>query len=458
MTNQGYRLVMQISSGRWRQLNTALLILAIINGFMTFRGLVLGAVDGQPGVIDIGTMALLAVAVTVFQFVGWSAAYRLVPAQDGGAALGYSAAVLVLFMILCVGVSTVSNAVALAGSRAVVHAMHHDVQGFEDRVAALGVSANRFAPLAEEFERAAGYWNGRASAERGSGSSSGGSGEGTVTYALQDIADRFATLAKTAQALAVREADVLGTAQAALKEARAVLDQPGTIEARRTAMKAALDRIRQALLVLSDGAPADGLLRDLSTIPLEARNRPLTARTEAGRRDQRLALDRLQTELNDRSAASLALLQTIATRSPPDLPVVVILTPVEAVIAHWRAFLPAWAAALGLDLLPVVILLWCFAPMVFLTAEERALGAQGATTVDELQAAQDSLAALASKERDRNLTADLRARRRGRRLRQDDPAPDNKKDPSAKHLLAGHEAPRKGRRGKPGRAGPGGGA
>ncbi len=109
MTNEGFALIAQILSGRWRPLNATLLTITAVSGYMTFRGMLLGASDGQPTLIDVGTTAVLALAITVALHAGWTAAFRLVASQERGLALGYASIVLAMFIVLMLMVSTYSN-------------------------------------------------------------------------------------------------------------------------------------------------------------------------------------------------------------------------------------------------------------------------------------------------------------------------------------------------------------
>ncbi len=333
----------------------ALAVLALASGVYTYLG-VRDLLDGSATFVFFAAIIYsVAVAVAIYAF--WTFMMRFVPLVVSGA---QRAALFFTMLVGCgmiIAMSSWLNAAALAGSAALEQHMAVTLQGYAEDLDTAHSRALASQSLLPDVERAAARFSSLAQDERESGALTGTQGSGSVVQLLTQMSTQMTQLAGTISGSRAEVTGLFDQGSERLASMRELVSTPGSIGPRSdsfqaeavqlSAIIAALQQtdvaasVKRAASDLSAGfiAPvADGSVGDL-----------------ASRQNQVMETVRLSVD-----AQSAAL--TLAADEILAAPVVeqrrfVPLSSAEAVIRYWSDFIPSWAGAISIDLLPVVLVL-----------------------------------------------------------------------------------------------------
>jgi len=249
------------------------------------------------------------------------------------------------------------NAAALAGSAATEQHMAVTLQGYAEDLDQAHANALAAQSLLPDVQRAADRFSGLAADERESGALTGTTGSGSVVQLLTQMGTQMNQLAATITSSRDEVADLFEQGSARLATMRELVSTPGSIEPRLdgfqaeavqlTAVIAALQQtgvaasVKRASADLSAGfiAPvADGQVGDL-----------------ANRQNQ--VMETVRISVAAQSAALTNAADEILATPPVEQRRFVPLSSAEAVLRYWQDFIPSWAGAISIDLLPVVLVL-----------------------------------------------------------------------------------------------------
>ncbi|KKB13781.1 hypothetical protein VE25_00200 [Devosia geojensis] len=333
----------------------ALAVLALASGVYTYLG-VRGLLDGSATFVFFAAIVYSA-AVSVAIYAFWTFMLRFVPLVVSGFQRIGLFVVMGIGCAMIIAMSSWLNAAALAGSAALEQHMAVTLQGYAedlDRAHANALSAQSLLPdvlrASERFERLA-------LNERESGALTGTQGSGSVVQLLSQMSAQMDELAASITGSRAEVQGLFDEGSARLAAMRELVSTPGDIEPRSdqfsseavqlTAVIAALQQtsvapsVKRAAADLSAGfiAPvADGRSADL-----------------ASRQDQ--VMETVRTSVAAQSAALSAAADEILAQEPVAQRRFVPLSSAEAVIRYWSDFVPSWAGAISIDLLPVVLVL-----------------------------------------------------------------------------------------------------
>ena len=362
----------------------ALGVLAIASGIYTYLG-VRGLLD-QTGALSLFAAAAYSIAVSTGIYVFWSFLMRLLPAmRDGASRLALFGAML-LGSLAIVAMSSWLNAAALAGSAAVEQHLARTVQDYQFNLE----RAHEAALSAQALERDVGRTRqsfADLSEQEAAGSLSGLAGRGAVFRVLRQKADELAALEAQIEAQGPAIEAAFDEGNAILSRMRALTVAPGPVEER--SVEFSEESVRLAGIVTR--------LRQLSVAPLvERAARDLSAsvvlptldgQTGEAQAAQAATVDSVLTVLGQRAET---LREAAATVMAQEVPADVTYTPIstaDAVIRYAADFVPSWAGAIAIDLLPAVLVLILAVAQGAIRSGRRPSADGSALTVGELRAA-----------------------------------------------------------------------
>ncbi len=363
---------------------TALAVLATASGIYTYLGV--SSLLDDTGALSFIAASAYSIAVSVGIFVFWSYLMRLMPAMRTVAAKMKLMGAMALGSLAIIAMSSWLNAAALAGAAAVEQHLARTVQDYQlaleqahDTALSAQALERDVARVRQSFEDL--------SEQEAAGDLSGLAGRGAVFRVLRQKAEELAALEAQIQTQQPLIEAAFDEGNVILSRMRSLIVEPGAVEARSVAFSE--DAVRLAGLV--------SRLRQLSVAPLVDRAAAdlsasvvlpeLDSGTLTGQAAQQSTITSVLGVLALR-AASLeeAAGQVLALPDAPE----VIYTPVssaDAVILYAGNFIPSWAGAIAIDLLPGVLVLILMVTQGAIRAGRGDLPAEDTLTLAELRAA-----------------------------------------------------------------------
>ncbi|MEP1352520.1 MAG: hypothetical protein ABJX32_18510 [Tateyamaria sp.] len=375
---------------------TALGVLATASGIYTYLGV--SSLLDENGAMSVFAAIAYSVAVSVGIFVFWSYMMRLFPAvRSARARIG-----LMLAMgagsLAIVAMSSWLNAAALAGSAAVEQHLAKTVQDYQvsleraHEVALTGQSLERdVARVRQSFEDL--------SEQEAAGSLSGLAGQGAVFRVLRQKSAELSGLEGQISAQTPLVEAAFAEGNAILSRMRALTVEPGPVEAR--SVEFSEQAVRLAGLITQ--------LRQLSVAPLVERAAQdlaasvvlpeLDGSTTEGRADQAATITSVLEVLAQRANTLERAAQTVQALQPASDVTYTPISSADAVILYARNFVPSWAGAIAIDLLPAVLVF-----ILAITQSAIRGGREGAAIEDTLTLAElrAAMAAMRDVENTRN--------------------------------------------------------
>ncbi|MBJ3786463.1 hypothetical protein [Devosia sediminis] len=333
----------------------ALAVLALASGVYTYLG-VRDLLDGSATFVFFAAIVYSA-AVSVAIYAFWTFMLRFVPLVVSGA---QRAAMFLTMLIGCgmiIAMSSWLNAAALAGSAALEQHMAVTLQGYAEDLDNAHSRALASQSLLPDVERAAARFSTLAQDERDSGALTGTTGSGSVVQLLTQMSTQMTQLAGTISGSREEVAGLFAQGSERLATMRELVSTPGEIGPRAdsfqaeavqlSAVIAALQQtdvaasVKRAASDLSAGfiAPvADGQVGDLAT-------------------RQNQVMETVRVSVDAQSAALTLAADEILASPGVEQRRFVPLSSAEAVLRYWSDFIPSWAGAISIDLLPVVLVL-----------------------------------------------------------------------------------------------------
>jgi hypothetical protein len=333
----------------------ALAVLALASGVYTYLG-VRGLLDGSASFVFFAAV-IYSAAVSVAIYAFWSFMLRFVPLVTSGVQrIG-------LFLTMAVGcamiiaMSSWLNAAALAGSAALEQHMAVTLQGYAEDLDQAHANALASQSLLPDVERAAERFAGLAADERESGALTGTQGSGSVVQLLTQMSAQMNQLAATITGSREEVSLLFEQGSARLATMRELVSTPGAIEPRSDSFQAEAVQLSAVIAALQQTDVAASVKRasaDLSAgfiAPVaDGRSGDL-----AVRQDQ--VMETVRASVATQSAALTAAADEILATPAVEQRRFVPLSSAEAVIRYWQDFIPSWAGAISIDLLPVVLVL-----------------------------------------------------------------------------------------------------
>ena len=376
---------------------TALGVLSVASGIYTYLGV--SSLLDDTGALSVFAALAYSIAVSVGIFVFWSYMLRLLPAVRSAASRLGLIASMALGSLAIVAMSSWLNAAALAGAAAVEQHLATTVQNYQgalERANTIAVSAQG---LGRDVARVRGSFEDLGEQEA-SGGLSGLAGRGAVFRLLRQKSDELTALeAQIASQQPLLDA-AFAEGNAILSRMRALTVAPGPVETR--SVEFSEEAVRLAGVITT--------LRQLSVAPLVVRAaRDLSASVvlpqldggdDAARSGQQATIDSVLTVLGQRAETLSRAAEAVIAMPPPADTVYTPISAADAVILYARNFVPSWAGAIAIDLLPAVLVL-----IVAVAQAAIRSGREGSAIEDQMTLAELRGALIALREIEAHATA-----------------------------------------------------
>lgn len=362
-----------------------LAVLALASGVYTFIG-VRDLLDGSATVVFLGAF-IYSAAVSVGIYAFWTFLLRLMPHVRHGSQRRFLFVAMILGSAMIVAMSSWLNAAALAGSAAIEQHLSRAAEGYADTLDQAHSNALAAQSLLPDIQLASERFARLADDERTSGALTGTTGSGTVVQLLtqmsndlRGLGDEISASRETVKALydqggeyisrmralvsgsgpVQQRADAFGEEAVALAGVVTNLQQTSVAPAVR---RAADDLAGSFIAPVADGDSEDLRSRQTTVVGNVAGAVAAQSKQLAGAADQILA----------RPAARV---ERFVPLSRPD-----------AVLRYAADFLPSWAGAISIDLLPAVLVLILMAVHAAIRRDEDPEVAENAMTANDMMQA-----------------------------------------------------------------------
>ncbi|WP_309084179.1 hypothetical protein [Chelativorans sp.] len=326
--------------------------LALASGVYTYLG-VRDLLDGSTTLVFFAAI-IYSAAVSVGIYGFWTYLMRFVPEmRDSGSRLALLG-IMGIGSVMIIAMSSWLNAAALAGSAAVEQ---HLAESLEDYTADLDQAhSNALGALSllPDIQRAAERFARLADDERSSGALTGTSGSGSVVQLLTQMSAQMRELEQTIQGSRETVSGLFTQGQERLAAMRALVSARGAIEPRSDAFARESVALAGVVAALEQTSIAPSVARAAAdlTAGFIAPVADGASPDLAGRQDQVMATVRESVAAQSK-ALSDAAAEILAQPKVPERRFVP-LSSAEAVLRYAADFLPSWAGAISIDLLPAV--------------------------------------------------------------------------------------------------------
>jgi len=362
----------------------ALGILAVASGIYTYLGV--SSLLDDDGALSVFAALAYSTAVSVAIFVFWSYLMRLLPAvRTAGARLGLLGS-MVLGSLAIIAMSSWLNAAALAGAAAVEQHLARTVQQYQtalERANTIAVSAQGLqrdvARVRQSFEDL--------SAQEAAGDLSGLAGRGAVFRILRQKAGELAALETQIGAQEVLVAQAFTTGNEILSRMRGLTVEQGPVEARSVEFSEEAVRLAGIITQLRQLSVAPLVVSaasDLSASVVLPRLDGSTAAIQAG---QQATIDSVLVLLGQRAETLREAAEAVAAMEPPGDITYTPISTADAVIRYAGNFVPSWAGAIAIDLLPAVLVFILMITQAAIRSGRDGVAMEDTMTLAELRAA-----------------------------------------------------------------------
>ncbi|WP_294644127.1 hypothetical protein [uncultured Aureimonas sp.] len=330
-----------------------LAILATASGIFTYLG-VRELLDGDATTVFFGAV-IYSVSVSVGIYAFWSYLIRIMPhvRRPSGRRMLYLAMAIGSCMIMAM--SAWLNAAALAGAAALEQHMSITTEEYQSKLNEAHENALAAQSLLPDIQLAAQRFARLSDEERSSGALTGTSGSGTVVQLLSQMSTQLVNLAQEIEASRDDVSALFKEGGDRLGEMRRLVAADGSVKERGT------DYAAQA----TELAGIIGSLQQTSVAPSVKRAAEDLGRTfiapaadggNAGLQDRQTAVvGQVETAVRQQSLALASAADAILERPRVETVRFTPLSAPDAVVMYARDFLPSWAGAIAIDLLPAVL-------------------------------------------------------------------------------------------------------
>lgn len=333
----------------------ALAVLALASGVYTYLG-VRGLLDGDANFVFFAAI-IYSVAVSVGIYVFWSYMMRFLPLMRTMSQRLLMVAIMGLGSLMIVAMSSWLNAAALAGSAALEQHMAVTLEEYTGDLDAAHANALAAQSLLPDVQRAAERFATLAQEEREGGALTGTSGSGSVVQLLSQMSTQMAGLTTTISQSQERASALFATGGEHLAVMRELVSAPGEVQPRADAFAAEIVALTGVIAALQETSVAPSVARAAEDLSLgfiapvaDGQNAGLVVRQDAAMANIRGAVDAQSSALAGAAQAIMAEPEVEPRRFVP-------LSSAEAVLRYASDFVPSWAGAISIDLLPVVLVL-----------------------------------------------------------------------------------------------------
>ena len=333
----------------------SLAVLALASGVYTYLG-VRGLLDGTATFVFFAAI-IYSAAVSVAIYAFWTFMLRFVPlVTNAGQRVG-------LFLTMAVGcfmimaMSSWLNAAALAGSAALEQHLAVNLESYVADLDQAHANALAAQSLLPDVQRAADRFGRLADDERSSGALTGTTGSGSVVQLLTQMSAQMTELSTTITTSRDQVQTLFDQGSAHLAKMRELVSGADEIGPRSDEFAAEVVQLNAVITSLQQTDVAPSVKRASADLAAGF----IAPVADGGSTDLVSRQDTVMGTVRDSVAAQSAALSQAADEilnQPKVAPHrFTPLSSAEAVLRYWSDFIPSWAGAISIDLLPVVLVL-----------------------------------------------------------------------------------------------------
>jgi hypothetical protein len=333
----------------------SLAVLALASGVYTYLG-VRGLLDGTATFVFFAAI-IYSAAVSVAIYAFWTFMLRFVPIVTSGVQRTGLFLTMAVGCFMIMAMSSWLNAAALAGSAALEQHLAVTLQGYVQDLDEAHSNALASQSLLPDVQRAAERFQRLADDERSSGALTGTTGSGSVVQLLTQMSAQMNELSAT---ISNSRADVQAQFEAGsahLAKMRELVSGSGEVGPRSDEFAAEAVQLNAIVASLQETGVAPSVKRAAADLSVGF----IAPVADGGTSDLVSRQDTVMGTVRESVAAQSAALATAADEilaQPKVEPTrFVPLSSAEAVLRYWSDFIPSWAGAISIDLLPVVLVL-----------------------------------------------------------------------------------------------------
>ncbi|RCK43666.1 hypothetical protein TH25_21190 [Thalassospira profundimaris] len=336
------------------------LVLAVLSGvsaYFTYQGAVL-ALDQDSAQAAINTSALIfATGVSAALFLFWRYALGIVPIMPTNKTRRMGMAIIGLGCMFIVALSSWMNVMALAGAGAFEAHMRVGLKQHDAALTKAYVRATAVGGLVSDLDLAAKRYRDLADSEIRRGALTGAAGAGGVSDSLLATQKTFGELASAIRNELKRFEDLHLQGRKALTEMEGAITGNDAIETRRSAFSAEAAKVAKIVGELGSGELTDVIARTMRG--LEGGTGLFSTSISNGRlaKAQNAALQRISDELAQTGERIAKAADAIGKADRIEVEAFERIGVAKAVVLYAGELLPYWAGGMGLDLMPVVLIM-----------------------------------------------------------------------------------------------------
>jgi hypothetical protein len=330
----------------------ALGILAVASGIYTYIGV--SSLLEDTGAMRFFAAVAYSTAVSVGIFVFWSYLLRLLPSMRSATGfLGLTISMSVGSLAI-VAMSSWLNAAALAGAAAVEQHLDATVRDYQSALEQAHEIALSGQALAREVQRAGDAFAALAEQEE-SGELSGTAGQGAVFRVLRQKTDELRNLETQIRAQQASIDGAFEEGNEILARMRGLTVAPGPVEPRSVTFSEESVRLAGIIAALNQYSVAPLVARAAADLPASVVLPELDGRSGAVRDAQSSTIASVLAALDQRSRTLQDAAGEVLRMEPPQETAYNPISRADAVIRYAGSFVPSWAGAIAIDLLPAVL-------------------------------------------------------------------------------------------------------
>ena len=329
-------------------------ILALAAGVYTYLG-VRELLNGSPTTVFFAAV-IYSVAVSVGIYAFWVFLMQFMPHVVGRAGRGLMFGCMLLGSLMIVAMSSWLNASALAGAAAIQQHLAITVQNYTRDLDTANSNAIAAQGLLPDIQLASSRFAKLADAER-AGSLTGTSGSGTVVQLLTQMSGQLDSLGQEVQASGKRVSALYEQGGKNLARMRELISDRGPISARSDAFASESLALMGVIANLQQTSVAPAVKRAAASLSSGFIAPAAGGRTSDLADRQTAVVGKVESSIAAQ-AASLSDAAEKILATPRVEPVrFQSMSPAEAVLRYAGDFIPSWAGAISIDLMPAVLVL-----------------------------------------------------------------------------------------------------
>lgn len=331
-----------------------LAVLALASGVYTYLG-VRGLLNGTASVVFFGAV-IYSAAVSVGIYAFWSYLMRFLPHVERAGARAWLYVSMAIGSAMIIAMSSWLNAAALAGSAALELHLANATETYQQQFDKAHSNALAAQSLLPDIQLASKRFDSLGQQERNSGALTGTSGSGTVVQLLTQMSkdlDRLAAEVNESRDRVKQQFEQGGKHLARMRE---LVSGSGPIDARANGFGEEVLKLIGVIAALEQTSVAPSVKRAAEDLGKSFIAPVADGSSASLQQRQTEVVDRVEKSVQAQSKALAAAAEEILTREPAVAPRFQPLSPPEAVLRYAGDFLPSWAGAISIDLLPAVLI------------------------------------------------------------------------------------------------------